>query len=82
MEKVTGGNTALIAIGADGRITDIVWNRLPALTNEQFLRLEAILRTNTYPESMVGQIVTEVVDVRGLLGLAPEPDRTSVIMPR
>jgi hypothetical protein len=63
-----------MSIGDGGLITQILWDRLPALTNEQLKRLESILRANTYPESMAGTMVTEVVDVRGLLGLSPIKD--------
>jgi hypothetical protein len=58
-----------MVIGEGGRIQQILWRKLPALTKEQFERLEDILRTTTYAESMAGSTVTEIVDVRGLLGL-------------
>ena len=73
----TGGVSVLMAIGEDGRVTEILWNRLPALTNEQFKRLENMLRANVYAASMAGTTVTEVVDVRGILGLQPERSRSA-----
>lgn len=68
-EAAAGGVTARMVIGEGGRIQQILWRKLPALTSEQFERLEDILRTTTYAESMAGSTVTEIVDVRGLLGL-------------
>lgn len=66
-----GGVSAHFLIGEQGRIHSILWNRLPALTNDQFQRLEALLRENEYPHAPAGSTLTEMVDVRGLLGLPP-----------
>jgi hypothetical protein len=76
-----GGFSVLMSIGDGGLITQILWDRLPALTDEQLKRLESILRANTYPESMAGTMVTEVVDVRGLLGLSPIKDSRPLAPP-
>lgn len=69
--SASGGVSVLMTIGEGGRIDQIFWKTLPALTNEQFQRLESILRVNQYAESQIGTTVTEIVDVRGILGLPP-----------
>lgn len=70
-EAAAGGVTARMVIGEGGRVRQILWRKLPALTREQFEQLEDLLRATTYAESMAGSTVTEIVDVRGLLGLPP-----------
>ena len=62
------GVTVVLVVGEEGRVEQIFWNQLPALTNEQLRRVEALIRQKTYRPS---QTVNEVVDVRGLLMLAP-----------
>lgn len=64
-----GGATVTLVIGADGRIRQMFWDKLPALTDEQFRRVEAAMREKTYA---AGQTLNEIVDVRGLLKL-PQP---------
>ncbi|MCX7156136.1 MAG: hypothetical protein NTW45_06805 [Rhodocyclales bacterium] len=63
------GVTVTLVIGADGRIRQMFWDQLPALTDEQFRRVEAAMREKTYA---AGRTLNEVVDVRALLKL-PQP---------
>lgn len=63
------GVVVLLVIGDDGRPQQIYWDKLPALTNEQLMRVEAAMREKTY---RAGRTIQEVVDVRGLLRLPPE----------
>ncbi len=59
-------------VGPDGRVGEILWNQLPALTDQQLSMLEAIVRQRYYPPGLPGvrvRTVVEQLDVRGLLGL-------------
>lgn len=62
------GVTVMLVIGGDGRVQQIYWNTLPALTDEQLRRVEAAIREKTYAP---GQTINEIFDVRGFLKLAP-----------
>lgn len=62
------GVPVLLVIGGDGRVTQIYWDSLPALNDEQLRRVEAAIRRKTYAP---GQTVQEVVDVRAFIGLPP-----------
>lgn len=62
------GVTVTLVIGPDGHVRQMFWDKLPALTDEQFRRVEAAIREKTYA---AGQTINEVVDVRGLLKLPP-----------
>lgn len=62
------GFPVLLVIGSDGRVNQIYWNTLPALTDEQLRRVEAAIRLKTYAP---GQTVQEVFDVRGFFNLPP-----------
>lgn len=64
------GVSVLLVIGGDGRVSQIFWNKLPALTNEQLRRVEAAIQAKTYAP---GQTVSEVFDVREFLKLPPVP---------
>lgn len=64
------GVTVLLVVGEEGRVEQIYWNQLPALTDEQLRRVEALMRQKTYRPS---QTINEVVDVRSLLNLSPAP---------
>lgn len=63
------GVVVLMVIGDDGRPQQIYWDKLPALTNEQLMRVEAAMREKIYRG---GRTIQEVVDVRGLLRLPLE----------
>lgn len=62
------GVTVMLVIGGDGRVNEIYWSTLPALTDEQLRRVERAIRGRAY---MPGQTVTEVFDVREFLKLPP-----------
>jgi hypothetical protein len=64
------GVTVLLVVDAEGRVGQIYWDQLPALTDEQLRRVEAGIRQKTYRPS---QTINEVVDVRSLLNLSPAP---------
>ncbi len=68
------GVAVLLVIGVDGHVSQIFWDKLPALTNEQFRRVEAAILAKTYAP---GQTVSEVFDVREFLKLPPVPTSDS-----
>ena len=75
------GVAVTLVIGADGHVRQMFWDQLPALTDEQFRRVEAAIREKTYA---AGQTLNEVVDVRGLLKLPqarPEESPVSAVQP-
>lgn len=72
------GETVLLVIGNDGRVTQILWNTLPALTDEQLRRVEAAIRAKVYAP---GQNLREVFDVRGFLNLQPTRTEGSLTLP-
>lgn len=76
-----GGVTALLSIGEGGHVSQILWNQLPALSDEQLRRLEGLVRGRTYAGTLAGQTLNEVIDVRALLALPlprAEPAAASV----
>jgi hypothetical protein len=64
------GVPVTLVVGLDGRVEQIFWDQLPALTNDQFRRLEALIREKSYA---AGQTINELVDVRSLLNLQASP---------
>jgi hypothetical protein len=62
------GVTVMLAIGEDGRVQQIYWDQLPALTDEQLRRVETAIRSKTYASR---QTISEIIDVRGILKLPP-----------
>ncbi|MCX7150510.1 MAG: hypothetical protein NTY05_14075 [Rhodocyclales bacterium] len=62
------GVTAMLVIDADGRLGQIFWDKLPALTDEQLRRVETVMRQKTYA---AGRTFNELVDVLGILKLPP-----------
>ncbi len=62
------GVTVLLVIGGDGRVGQILWDKLPALTDDQLRRVETVIRQRTYA---AGQTLNEIVDVRAILRLPP-----------
>lgn len=62
------GVNVLLVVGGDGRVQQILWDQLPALTDEQLRRVEAVIRRKTYA---AGQTLNEIVDVRSILQLPP-----------
>ncbi|MBK8761074.1 MAG: hypothetical protein IPM03_11705 [Sulfuritalea sp.] len=74
------GVAVLLVIGVDGHVSQIFWDKLPALTNEQFRRVEAAILAKTYAP---GQTISEVFDVREFLKLPPVPtsDSDMVVTP-
>jgi hypothetical protein len=64
------GISVLLVTGDDGRVNQIYWNKLPALTDEQLRRVERAIRAKTYAS---GQTISEVFDVREFLKLPPGP---------
>ncbi|RTL56466.1 MAG: hypothetical protein EKK46_04450 [Rhodocyclaceae bacterium] len=58
---------ALLTIGDDGDVGQIIWKDLPALTNAQLQRLESFLRAKKYGPGMAGRTISETVDLRPFL---------------
>lgn len=69
------GVSVMLVIGGDGRVRQIIWDQLPALTDEQLRRVEAAIREKAYAP---GQTITEIFDVRGFLKLPPARSEESV----
>lgn len=69
----SSGVRVLLTIGEQGRVNQIIWNQLPALTDEQLRRLETSIRTRTYAESMSGQSIDDMIDVRAFLKAETAP---------
>lgn len=57
----------MLVIGEQGRVNQIIWDDLPALTDQQLNWLERSIRTKKYADSLDGQTVTEFIDVRALI---------------
>jgi hypothetical protein len=76
-----GGVSVRMGIGEGGRIEHILWTELPALTPDQGQRREAMLRPHTAAETLAGSYVTEIVDVRSLLGLPRVGAKAAVSAP-
>ena len=53
----------IIVIDEDGRPGSLTWNALPALTQEQFDRLERHVRQRKYPNVRAGTAIDETIDV-------------------
>jgi hypothetical protein len=62
-----GGVNVMFTLGDNGRVNEIYWNELPALTDRQLQRLETTIRQRRYPPGMGRRTVTENVDVRAFL---------------
>lgn len=65
------GVVVVLRVNSDGEVFHIYWNQLPAITNEQFNRLEAIVRTRRFGSHVSDRTITEIIDVRALLDLPP-----------
>ena len=65
------GVTVVLRVNADGKVTQIFWNRLPAISVEQLDRLEHIVRTRQFVPHVTDRTVSEIIDVRALLRLPP-----------
>ena len=63
-----GAARVLLEINADGQIGQIIWDMLPALTDEQFNRLEAAVRARGRRGLSGNSFVTETIDVRDYIG--------------
>lgn len=63
------GVRVTLVVGDDGRVNQIFFDTLPALSDEQLRRVEAAIRGKSYS---AGQTVHEIFDVRGFLKLPPE----------
>ena len=57
-----GRVTVILVVDPSGRVGEIHWNELPAMTNESLLRLEARLRQRVYPPALATHPVVEPVD--------------------
>lgn len=66
----------IIIVDHDGRPGQIFWDRLPALTDEQFARLKLAVRSRVYGTAVAGTRLDEVINVFALLN-ASEPHRDS-----
>jgi hypothetical protein len=73
------GVVVVLMVAPDGRVGDIYWDQLPAMTDEQLLQIEATIRQRHYPSNLdvAGpRRITETLDVRAMLKLLPTPGHT------
>ena len=61
-----GTASVIIVIDENGRPRDLIWNVLPALTQEQFDLLERRVRQRVYPNVRAGTAIDETIDVMTL----------------
>lgn len=71
-QRGPGEVSMLLVIDVGGRPGKIIWNSLPALTNEQLRILEARIRSRSYGQLPQGTTVNEVIDVFAVLGVKGE----------
>jgi hypothetical protein len=72
------GYSAVLMVDPDGRVGEILWAALPALTEDQLRTLERAIREGAYPSSpraLGMRAINEPIDVRGLLNLPPSRAR-------
>ena len=62
----------VMLIGSDGHPHTLIWDSLPALTQEQFDRLERAVRRQVYASS-VGARLTQEINVFALIGQERQP---------
>ncbi|HQR03441.1 MAG: hypothetical protein JSR19_13085 [Proteobacteria bacterium] len=73
------GEVAVVMLmDKDGRPGQILWDKLPALTEAQLLRVEAAIREMRFPETHTGQVRTETIDVLRLLAQISRPPPAQV----
>ena len=77
-QRRSDGVTVVLRVNADGKVTQIFWNRLPAISNEQLDRLEQIVRTRQFVPHFTDRTISEIIDVRALLNLPPAQSADSV----
>ena len=64
----------LLTIDEDGKPRDVIWSKLPALTREEFRRLEQAMRQKSYPSFGRTYTVTEVIEPHSMIqAFAPRP---------
>ena len=54
---------ALLVIGADGSVGQIIWKSLPAVTEEELRRMEQMLRSGAYQATGRKYPVTQTIDI-------------------
>ena len=70
-KRQADGVTVILRVNAEGKVIQIFWNRLPAIDNAQFDRLEQSVRARQYGTHVSDRTISEIIDVRGLLSLPP-----------
>ena len=63
-----GEARVVMEIRDDGQVGQLIWDLLPALTDEQFNKLETAIRAHFQLESQSGSFVRQTIDVRDFLG--------------
>jgi hypothetical protein len=71
-QRGPGEVSMILVIDVGGRPGKIIWNSLPALTNEQLRVLEARIRSRSYGLLPEGATVNDVIDVFAVLGIKGE----------
>ena len=62
-----GEVSVIFMIREDGLVGQILWNKLPAMTDAQLFRVEAAIRARKLPGAMSGQVRTETINIQALL---------------
>lgn len=59
--------SVVLTLGESGQVQQIIWNQLPALTNEQLRRVEAAIRNRGYGRGSGNRVIEESLDIRPFL---------------
>ena len=65
--QMSSGVSVRLTIDSAGKVSNIHWTKLPALTNQQFVRLEKSIRERIYPLGLAGNRINETVDALRVL---------------
>lgn len=75
VDHATRGVTVTIVIGESGKVAQIFWNKLPALTDNQLQQVEESIRARSYLGSIPGAILNENIDVLSLISRGNEEEK-------
>ncbi len=67
-----GEARVILEVNSDGQIGQIIWDLLPAMTDEQFNRLEAALRKRGYVGPSTNAFIRQTIDVREFIGTSAQ----------
>lgn len=62
-----GEVSVIVLIRDDGHVGQILWDKMPAMTDAQLYAVEAAIRARKLPGAMSGQVRTETINIQALL---------------